>query len=139
MQTKLIEDVLYGPALMLGGSRLENDELIKLAREEFDGQPFCIVRNWMMLDILLPENEERDVRKRGLQPTVLLVHEAVFDSEGRIAARDSFITGFQKDYYGCFLESEETLFILAGRGFRKHVSSPAFQALNAYGNTGIRA
>ncbi|TPG91170.1 hypothetical protein EAH72_27345 [Pseudomonas caspiana] len=132
VQTELIEDVLYGPARMIGGSRLEDDELIRLAREEFDGQPFCIVRNWMLLDILLPETEERDVRKRGLQPSVLLVHEAVFDSEGRIAARDRFITGFQKDLHGCFFESEDALYILSGRGFRKHVSLPAFQALNAY-------
>ncbi|WP_095194333.1 hypothetical protein [Pseudomonas sp. Irchel 3A7] len=139
MQTELIEDVLYGPAQILGGSRLEDEELIKLAREEFDGQPFCIVRNWMLWDIVLPESEERDVQKRGLQPTVLFFHDAVFDSEGRIAARDSFITGFQKDYHGCFFESEDTLFILGGRGFRKHVSSPAFEALNAYANAGATA
>ncbi|MHA3736461.1 DUF6957 family protein [Pseudomonas sp. Eth.TT006] len=132
MQTELIEDVLYGPARMIGGARLGDEELIKLAQEEFAEQRFCIVRNWMLMDILLPEFEEREVRKRGLQPSVLLVHDAVFDSEGRIAARDIFITGFQKDFNGCFFESEDALYILAGRGARKHVSVPAWQALDVY-------
>ena len=132
MQTELIEDVLYGPAQLIGGSRLGDEELIKLAQEEFAEQPFCIVRNWMVMDILLPDTQERDVRKRGLQPSVLFVHDAVFDSEARISASDSFITGFQKDFHGCFFESEDALYILAGRGFRKHVSLPAWQALDAY-------
>jgi len=132
VQTELIEDVLYGPARMIGGSRLGDEELIKLAQEEFAEQRFCIVRNWILMDILLPDTQERDVQKRGLQPSALFFQETVFDSEGRTAARDSFITGFQKHFQGCFFESEDALYVLAGRGFRKHVSMPAFQALNEY-------
>ena len=131
VQTELIEDVLYGPARMIGGSRLGDEELIKLAQEEFAEQRFYIVRNWVVLDILLPATQEKDVQTQGLEPSVLFFHDAVFDSEGRIAARGSFITGFQKDFHGCFFESEEALYILAGRGFRKHVSLPAYEVLNA--------
>lgn len=132
MQAELIEDVLYGPAQMLGGSRLEDDELIKLACEEFEGQPFCIVRNWLILDVLLPEAQEREVRKQGLQASVLYIHQAVFDSEARISNGESFITSYQKNFHGCFFESKNTLYILAGRGARKHVSLPAVDALKAY-------
>lgn len=130
MQADLIEDVLYGPAQMLGGSQLEDGELIQLAREEFEGQPFCIVRNWMLLDLLLPEAQEREVRTRGLQPTVLFTSKAVFDSEACPPTGDGYITGYQKDFYGCFFESKDKLYILAGRGARKHVSVPAISALN---------
>lgn len=65
MEAELVADVLYGPARTLGGSRLDDDELIKLAREEFEGQPFCVVRNWMILDLLLPEAQESEVRRKG--------------------------------------------------------------------------
>ncbi|MGO4802236.1 hypothetical protein ACEN2T_23460 [Pseudomonas sp. W22_MBD1_FP4] len=130
MQADLIEDVLYGPAQMLGGSQLEDGELIELAREEFEGQPFCIVRNWMVLDLLLTEAQEREVRKQGHQPTVLFINHAVFDSESRIPAGDCFIPGYQKDFHGCFFESKDKLYILAGRGARKHVSVPAISALH---------
>lgn len=130
MQADLIEDVLYGPAQMLGGSQLEDGELIQLAREEFEGQPFCIVRNWMIVDLLLSEAQEREVRKQGLQPTVLFISKAVFDSEARTETGYGFISGYQKDFYGCFFESKDKLYILAGRGARKHVSVPAISALH---------
>lgn len=132
MDSELVVDVLYGQARTLGGSRLDDDELIKLAREEFEGRRFCIVRNWMLLDVMLAEAQEREVRKQGLQPTVLFISHAVYDSDACVPASDGFVTGYQKDFHGCFFESEDALYILAGRGFRKHVSLPAFQALNAY-------
>lgn len=132
MQKELLEDVLYGPARMLGGSRLEDDELIKLAGEEFEGQPFCVVRNWMILDLLLPEAQVSEIRGQGLQPSVLYVNQTIFDSKARFSNGDSFITSYQKDFHGCFFESKDTLYILAGRGARKHASLPALQALAAY-------
>lgn len=132
VQADLIEDVLYGPAQMLGGSRLEDGELIQLAREEFEGQPFCIVRNWMMLDLVLSEAQENELRKQGLQPTVLFINHAVFDSDAFVPTGDGLITGYQKDFHGCFFESKDKLYILAGRGARKHVSAPAVEALRAF-------
>lgn len=117
---------------MLGGSRLEDDEIIKLACEEFEGQRFCVVRNWMILDVLMPAAQESEVRKQGLRPSVLFFQQAVFDSEGRISAGDRFVSGYKKDFYGCFFESKEMLYILAGRGSRKHASLPAVQSLKAY-------
>jgi len=132
VQKELLEDVLYGPARMLGGSRLEDDELIKLAGEEFEGQPFCVVRNWMILDLLLPEAQVSEIRGQGLQPSVLYVNQIIFDSKARFSNGDSFITSYQKDFHGCFFESKDTLYILAGRGARKHASLPALQALAAY-------
>jgi hypothetical protein len=129
VETELVQDLIYGPARMLCGSRLGDDELIKLAHEEFEGQPFCIVRNWMMLDLLLSEAQEREVRKQGLQPTVLFINHAVFDSEARVPPGGSFITGYQKDFHGCFFESKDSLFILAGRGARKHASWPELSLL----------
>lgn len=129
VQADLIEDLLYGPAQMLGGSQLEDAELIQLAREEFEGEPFCIVRNWMIVDLLLSEAQEREIRKQGLEPTVLFISNAVFDSETRVQAGDALITEYQKDFHGCFFESKDKLYILAGRGARKHASLPAVKAL----------
>lgn len=131
METELIQDLIYGPARVLGGSRLGDDELIQLAREEFEGQRFCIVRNWIVLDLLLSEAQERELRKQGLQPTVLFINHAVFDSDARVPPSDRFITGYLKDFHGCFFESKDKLYILAGRGARKHASLPAVKALGA--------
>jgi hypothetical protein len=130
VETELVQDLIYGPARMLCGSRLGDDELIKLAHEEFEGQSFCIVRNWMLLDVMLAEAQESEVRKHGLQPTVLFISHAVYDSDASVPASDGFVTGYQKDFHGCFFESKDKLYILAGRGARKHVSVPAISALH---------
>ena len=131
METELIQDLIYGPARVLGGSRLGDDELIQLARKEFEGQRFCIVRNWMLIDLMLSGEQENEIRKQGLQPSVLYVNHAVLDSEVGIARGNGFITGYQKDFHGCFFESMDKLYILAGRGARKHASLPAVKALGA--------
>lgn len=129
MESELVVDVLYGPARTLGGSRLNDDELIKLAHEEFSDRSFCVVRNWMILDVMISERDRQEVNNKGLQPTVLYAHAAVFDSEAHVAAGQGIITNYQKGHEGCFFESKNTLYILAGPGARKHVSWPALKAL----------
>lgn len=132
MESELIVDVLYGPARTLGGSRLNDDELIRLASDEFEGRSFCVVREWMIIDVMLPEPHEQSIKNQGLQPAILYAHRAVFDSEARFSAGESVITSYQQSFEYCFFESKDTLYILAGRGSRKHASLPAVLALEAY-------
>ncbi|MCM2460297.1 hypothetical protein HGO40_07275 [Pseudomonas sp. CG7] len=131
MEAELVSEVLFGPARMLGGSRMDDDDLIKLAREEFEDRAFCVVRDWMILDLMLPEGQENEIKNQGLQSTVLYFHRVIFDSEARVSIGNGFVTGYQKDFHGCFFESKDTLYILAGRGARKHASLPAVEAIAA--------
>jgi len=132
MDTDLLGDLLFGPAQPLGGAKLGDDELIELAVGTFGEKPFCIVRRWMVLDVLLPESQEREIKTQGLETTLLYAQAPVFDSQNKLQPGDSILSDFQLEFDGCIFESKSTIFILAGRGFRKHVSLPAFQALNAY-------
>jgi hypothetical protein len=129
---ELLGDLLYGPARPLGGSKLDDDALVELAADTFKDKPFCVVRHWMILDVMLPESTEQEIKAQGLDATVLYAQAAVFDSQNKHSPSDSILSGYQSDFDGCIFESKTTIFILAGRGFRKHVSLPAFQALNAY-------
>lgn len=135
--TDLLGDLLFGPAQSLGGSKLGNDELIELAAETFVEKPFCIVRGWMLLDVMLPELQEQDVKAQGLEATVLYAQAVVFDSSKRLKPGDSVLSDFQSDFEECIFESKDVLFILAGRGARKHVSAPAVEALRAFNNADV--
>ncbi|MGE8068854.1 DUF6957 family protein [Pseudomonas sp. NPDC089569] len=137
--TELLGDLLFGSARILGGSALGDDELIELAADTFREKPFCIVRCWMVLDVMLPESTEREIKAQGLEATVLYAQTVVFDSQNDHQPGDSVLSDFQSDFDGCIFESKNTIFILAGRGSRKHTSLPAFQMLNAYANAGIGA
>lgn len=128
----LLGDLLFGSARPLGGSKLGDDELIELAADTFREKPFCIVRHWMVLDVMLPEFHEREIKAQGLEATLLYAQSAVFDSQNKYQPGDRIVSGYQRDFDGCFFESNDTIFILAGRGARKHASFPAVQALSVY-------
>ncbi|MHC8378496.1 DUF6957 family protein [Pseudomonas sp. MDT1-16] len=130
--TDLLGDLLFGPAQPLGGSKLGDDELVELAADTFGEKPFCIVRRWMLLDVMLPDSQEREIKAQGLEATVLYVQAVVFDSGNKLQLGDSFLSDFQSDFEECVFESKDTLYILAGRGARKHASLPAVKALGGW-------
>lgn len=129
--TDLLGDLLFGAAHTLWGSRLEDDELIRLAQITFK-KHFCIVRHWMMFNVMLPESVEREVKAQGLTATILYSPLTVFDSEGTHRPGETVFSAYLLDFDGCIFESKETVYVLAGRGFRKYASVPALQALRAY-------
>lgn len=86
----------------------------------------------MVLDVMLPEFQEREIKAQGLGATLLYAQAAVFDSQNKHSAGDSILSGYQCDFDGCIFESKTTIFILAGRGALKHASFPAVQVLAAH-------
>lgn len=130
MELELLADLLYGPACVLNGAKLDNVELIRASHEAFNGRPICVVRHWMLLDVMLPASQEQEVIAQGLKACVLYSPLIVHDSQGKYRPGDSILSGYQRDFDGCIFESKDALYILAGRGARKHVSVPAISALH---------
>jgi hypothetical protein len=139
VELELLADLLHGPACVLNGAKLDDAELIRASHEAFDGRPFCVVRHWMLLDVMVSASTEHELNVEGLKPTILYSPMTVHDSRDKYRPGDSILSGYQRDFDGCIFESKDVLYILAGRGARKHVSLPALQALNAYGNVGSGA
>ncbi|RZO09559.1 hypothetical protein EKG40_08255 [Pseudomonas moorei] len=127
----LLGDLFYGFAQPLHGSWLSDDELIRLTQEAYPSKPYCIVRNWMLLDVMLSERLRKEITVGGQQPVVLYAQNVVKDSGGRRQPDDSVCTSFQVFFDDCFFETKDTLFILAGRGSRKHTNLLAVAALKA--------
>ncbi|WP_442968412.1 DUF6957 family protein [Pseudomonas sp. S37] len=76
----LISDILYGPAQSLSGSGLNDEGLARVAGEDYAGQEVCVVRHWLLLDVLLPEGEQSQLEREGLQATVLYANSIVYCS-----------------------------------------------------------
>lgn len=136
VELELLADLLYGPACFLNGAKLDDDELIRASHEAFAGRPFCVVRHWMLLDVMLPASQEQEVKTQGLKPCVLYAQATVYDSLAELKPGDSLLSDYERDFDSCIFESKDVVYILAGRGARKFVSLPALQSLTAYGNAG---
>lgn len=129
MESNLIADILYGEARSLGGSSLSDDGLIRIVQDEFSDRAVCVVRQWLLLDVLLPESERVEIEADGRQPTILYAHNVVFDNRECIPAGDGLVTNYEREFYGCLFETGDVLVVLAGPGGRKYVSQPAVAAL----------
>jgi len=128
----LLADLLFGPAHMLRGTELDEEELIRIALESFDPRPLLVVRTWMLLDVILPSAELKAIEDRGLKPNVLYANHVLFTTQPEAVSSYGVISGYQADLDSCIFESKDTLYVLAGRGARKHVSLPALIALQQY-------
>lgn len=129
MVNKLLEEVFYGPALVLAGSGLADEPLLAAARDEFEGSKYCVVREWMILDVMVGESDEKLISERGLQPVTLYAQRVLFDSTGK-GLSGFRLTGFLRQFEDCFFETDEMVYVLGGRGCRKYVSMPALSELS---------
>jgi hypothetical protein len=132
IDTELLGDLFYGAAHAMGGSSLTNDELISVANDTFKDRHYCVVRHWMLLDVLPSPSIEKDIKAQGLETTILFAQLMVFDSQNKHRPGESVLSDYQRDLDGCIFESKDMLYILAGRGARKYVSVPAVAALHEY-------
>ncbi|GEM_PF-3083619 len=132
LEQQLISDVLFGYARGLPGAGLDDEGLIRVATQEFSGRAFRIVRGWMVLDVIADEGVLGKGSREMQQRTVLLVQHVVFDSEGKQS--EWRVSSYGNHVDGCFFETPERIYVLAGRGARRHVSAPTVEALRAYGD-----
>lgn len=129
MESVLIADILYGEARNLNGSSLSDGDLISIVQKDFSDRAVCVVRQWLLLDVLLAEGMRAEIEGEGRQPTILYAHNVVFDNRECIPAGDGLVTDYEREFYGCLFETGDVLVVLAGPGGRKYVSQPAVAAL----------
>lgn len=129
MEAALVSDFLSEHGLPLDGDGRLDELIVETAWANNQGRPFYIVRDWLLLDIMVPSDVEDDLKAMGLQPTVVFANTVVYDSRARGSRVGAIRSSFQGVLEDCTFESMNTSYILAGPGTRKHVSLPALQAL----------
>lgn len=129
MEAALVADFLSEHGFLLEGDGQSDDVIVKTAWANNQGRPFYVVRNWLLLDIMVPSDVEDDLKAMGLQPTVVFANTVAYDSRARGSRVGAIRSSFQRVLDDCIFESMNTSYILAGPGTRKHVSLPALQAL----------
>lgn len=129
MEAALVADFLSEHGFPLEGDGQSDELIVETARANNQGRPFYVVRDWLLLDIMVPSDVEDYLKAMGLQPTVVFANTVVYDSKARGSRVGAIRSSFQRVLDDCTFESMNTSYILAGPGTRKHVSLPALQAL----------
>jgi len=121
-----IAQLLYGTNGETSGWTGTQEDLISLADKVFPGKAFCVVRQWILIDLTVTPEETEKLKNLGLLPAALFAHEVVLDSKGRFQSgmwvRSNFGVSF---IYGCMFETKNTVYLLWGPGQRKEATVEA--------------
>ena len=129
VETVLVAELLLENGTPVEGSRQSDECIVETALKANQGRPFYVVRDWLLLDVMLPSDVEDELKAKGLQPTVVFAQTVVYDSVVKNFRAGAIRSSFQRVLDDCNFESMHTSYILAGPGTRKHVSLPALLAL----------
>lgn len=127
-----ISQLLYGAGKEEPGWHGTHDELIALAAKTFPSKAFCVVKQWILIDLTVTPAEKEKLTGLGLLPATLFSHEIVLDSKGRFQpgmwVRSNFGVSFTE---GCMFETNKTVYLLLGLGLRKEASIGAAFSMKA--------
>lgn len=129
VEAALVANLLFEHGFPLEGDGQSDELIVETAWANNRGRPFYVVRDWLLLDVMVPSDVEDDLKAMGLQPTVLYAQTVAYDSRSEVSRPGAIRSSFQRVLDGNFFESMHMSFVLAGPGVRKHVSLPALLAL----------
>jgi hypothetical protein len=119
-----VQDII-GPSAVMQGSSVELHEAIRITKERFPGQSFCVISEWIWLDFDAPDLVLDELASEGKKPVMLLVFNVLFDSSTSSQScwfRSTPLVDFTD---GMFFQTENKLYVLFGNGRRKYMSLSA--------------
>lgn len=127
-----ISQLLYGAGEDMPGWLGSEEDLIYLAAKALPGKAFCVVRQWILVDLTVNPDEKEKLTGLGLLPATLFAHEVVFDSRNRFQAGMWVRSNFGKSFTeGCIFETKNTSYLLLGKGQKKEASLRAAFSMSA--------
>jgi hypothetical protein len=117
-----ISQLLYGAGEEMPGWQGTQEDLISLAAKTFPGKAFCVVRQWILIDLTVNSDEKEKLSGLGLLPATLFAHEIVLDSQGRFQPSMWVRSNFGISSNAYMFETKKTVYLLLGPGLRKEAS-----------------
>lgn len=124
---ELTDDGLFGDSgTPLLGSDLSLEDVLAQARQRFKWVPLCVVKDWVILDAIVTDDERAKVKAAGCEPMFLFAHNVLHDDNRRFEpghwVRSSMGTSFKDGY---LFSTRNTIYVLVGSGYRKQSSIQA--------------
>ncbi|MDP5799759.1 hypothetical protein P3827_29935 [Pseudomonas aeruginosa] len=117
-----IAQLFYGEGKATPGWEGSQEDLIALAAKAFPGKAFCVVRQWILIDLTVTPAEREKLTTLGLLPATLYAHEVVFDSQSRFQPSMWVRSNFGISSAAFMFETKKTVYLLLGAGQKKEAS-----------------
>jgi Domain of unknown function (DUF6957) len=100
-------------------------KMIEYVKEHLPGYHYCVIADWVWIDINVTPEELKYFDERGVKPSVIYAHKVIDDEAGRPfeSVRTTFLQDFQQN---CVFLSRNTAYILHASGTRVTIDSLVF-------------
>ena len=116
---------MIGPSAVMSGSELGVEEAIRVTQKKFSDSSFCLVQEWVWLDLDAPDLVVDELAAEGKKPVMLLVFDVLFDSSTNSQSHWFRSTPMVDFTEGMFFHTQNKLYVLLGNGRRKSMSLSA--------------
>lgn len=120
---KLLAEMLRGPALAMEGLNASAEEAAAQVAERFPGKPHCLVQDWVLFDLNMPDLVRDGMAGMGQKPMMLVFLDMVHDTLGRYPiggwARTAPLQSFIEER---FFETKDSVYVLIGPGQRRRAA-----------------
>lgn len=102
------------------GCRLTEEQARQVVQERYPDKPFCIVRDWKLINLDVSADELAEITVAGLLPQLIYSGNVRFDSQNRFDpgnwVRSTAGLSYHEDG---FFETRNTVYVLLGDGFEQ--------------------
>jgi len=117
-----VTEMLYGDGEPMSGSAMTDEQALAHMQSRRLGA-FCLVRDWIWLDLDVTDEQRTVLEKTGRQPVMIYAHRVIYDSAARWDAGDFVRTSPLLAFDDGFLfKTSSTTYVLLGDGVRKRVA-----------------
>lgn len=115
-----IFQLLYSPGDHMTGSAMTDDEALAFARDKLPFGQYCLVRDWIWIDLDVNQLQAAELQKYLRKPALIYAHSVIIDSERRWDVGDSVRTSPLVSFEDDFLfRTTNSTYLLLGDGVRK--------------------
>ena len=101
------------------GSSMSNEQALVYAQKYFRTEPYCLVRDWLWVDLQFSEATQASLKKHMVMPNLIYAHTIIHDSQQRWQ-KDSYLRSpLLKAHENTFhFRTDECVYLLLGSGVR---------------------
>lgn len=118
-----LDNLLHGEGVPMQGFEISREEAVQITRKHFPHFEYCIVRDWVWVDLDVTSEQEAGLVRTQRKPAVILARTVIYDSSRRFDIGDFVRTSpLYKWKEGFIFATLNSAYILLGDGVRKRAS-----------------
>lgn len=118
-----IAEMLYGAGQPMAGSGMTDAQALAHMQSRRLMAEFCLVRDWIWLDLDVTDEQRAVLEKTQRQPVMLYAHRVIYDSARRWDVGDFVRTSpLHRFDEGFLFKTLNTTYVLLGDGVRKRAA-----------------